>query len=567
MLLTDVVYRLRLPALVAVTCFALAGVAVAEHPKAPGVAGIATAHPAATRAGHEMLERGGNAFDAAVAIAGVLGVVEPFASGLGGGSFWLLHVAGEDRDVFVDARETAPGAATPDIYLDDEGEPIPRATFDGPLAAGIPGQAAGIVHVAEKFGRLPLEETLAPAIELAEKGFPAYERMLRGLRFRRRATDRSPAFKAVYYPGGTAVEASDTVVQRDLAMTLRRLASRGIDGFYRGRTAELLVEGVRAAGGIWTLDDLAGYRVAEREPIRAAYRGTKIVSAPPPSSGGIVIANVLNLLSGYNLAELDAVTRKHLVIESLRRAYRDRAQYLGDPAFAEIPVERLTHPYYAAGQRVSIRTDRATPSSALSGIWPAGRKGTNTTHFSVLDAQGNRVAATLTINTWYGSGFMVPGTGVLLNNEMDDFSVKPGVPNGFDLIGAEANAVAPGKRPLSSMSPTFLESDRGVAILGTPGGSRIITMVLRSALAWIDGAGADEMVAMKRFHHQFFPDRVEFEAGAFTPDEIAALESRGHKLAESRRQFGNMNVVTWDFAADSVDAATDPRGVGEGRVY
>jgi gamma-glutamyltranspeptidase/glutathione hydrolase len=552
-------------------CIFLSPSFAADIPSAPGKSGIATAHPLATQAGYEILEQGGNAFDAAVAVAAALGVVEPYASGLGGGSFWLLHIAGDGENsstqIFVDARETAPAAATRDMYLDENGEPVPGASFDGPLAAGIPGQAAGLAHIARKYGRLPLAVSLAPAIRYAEQGIPAHRRMLLGLRFRRQVIERWPAFGKVFQPGSAPLKEGDIVRQPDLAKTLRRFAKGGKDGFYQGETARLLVKGVSEAGGIWTADDLASYAVVEREPIISYYRGVRLVSAPPPSSGGIAMADMFNILEGFNLTGMDSVTRKHLVIESMRRAYRDRAQYLGDPDFVDVPVARLIHPFYAAGQRMSIRVDKVTPSESLPGIWPAGSKGTNTTHFSVLDARGNRVASTNTINTWYGSAFMAPGTGVVLNNEMDDFSIKPGVPNGFELLGGGANAVAPGKRPLSSMTPTFLESDRGVAILGTPGGSRIITMVMRSAMAWTNGADADEMVSMKRYHHQFFPDRVEYEEGAFTDAEVQALEAMGHRLNESKRAFGNMNVVTWDYATGEVAAAADPRAGGEGRVY
>jgi gamma-glutamyltranspeptidase/glutathione hydrolase len=292
-----------------------------------------------------------------------------------------------------------------------------------------------------------------------------------------------------------------------------------------------------------------------------------IVSAPPPSAGGIALSNVFNILSGYELGGLAPVDRKHLTIEAMRRAYRDRAIYLGDPAFVSMPLERLLSPFYAEGQRTSILLDHATPSTQLSGIRPEPVAGTNTTHFSVIDRAGNRVGGTLSINTWFGSAFIPPGTGVLLNNEMDDFSIKTGVPNGFDLIGTEANSVAPGKRMLSSMSPTFLESERGIAILGTPGGSRIISMVLLASLAWFDGADAGEMVGLKRYHHQYFPDAVAYEKGALTADEEAALAARGHKLEPSARSYGNMQVVTWDRETGRVEAASDPRGGGDVTVY
>ena len=550
------------------TCLAVATLLIAQGLAAgPGKAGIASADPRATAAGYEVLRAGGNAFDAAVAVSAALGVVEPQSSGLGGGGFFLLYIAAEDRYVFVDARETAPGSASREMYLDEDGNANTRASLNGPLAAGIPGQPAGLAHVAERYGKLSLAQNLQPAIRLAEEGYTPTRRILLGLRMRRRTADAWPAFGEVFYPGGEMLDESDLIRQSDLAATLRRFAAGGVDGFYRGETARLLVAGTRAAGGIWTREDLEQYQVVEREPVRAFYRGMRIISAPPPSSGGIAIVNMLNILTGYDIARLDGPTRQHVLIEAMRRAYRDRALYLGDPDFVSVPGDRLMHPHYAAGQRAGIRLDQATASVSLPGIWPADPEARQTTHFSVLDADGNRAAVTQTINGWFGAGFMPPGTGVILNNEMDDFAIAPGVPNGFDLLGGFANAIEPGKRPLSSMSPTFLESDRGIAILGTPGGSRIITMVLRGALAWHDGASAQEMVALKRFHHQFYPDRVNYEPGALTDEEIAGLTERGHQLRESRRSFGNMNVVTWDFAGDVVEAASDPRGLGEGRVY
>ena len=533
----------------------------------PGKAAIASADPRATDAGLEVLAAGGNAFDAAVAVAATLGVVEPAASGLGGGGFFLLYLADEDTYRFVDARERAPLASTADMYLDAGGEPVPGATGSGPLAAGIPGEAAGMAHIAEHYARLPLAQLLAPAIRHAEEGVPMSPRTQMGLRFRKSSIRQSPAMAAVFLHEGEPVELGTVIRQPDLAATLRRFAEGGFDGFYRGETARLLVDGVQVSGGIWTLDDLANYRVSEREPVIVEYNGMKVVSAPPPSSGGVALTQMFNFLSGYDMGKLTAGQRSHYLIEGMRRVYRDRALYMGDGDFVQLPLAMLTSPEYMAGQRVSVRADRATPSENLAGISGDGSEGSQTTHFSIIDKDGNRVAATITVNTWYGAAFVAPGTGVILNNEMDDFAIKPGVPNEFDLIGNEVNAIEPGKRPLSSMSPTFLESERGIAIVGTPGGSRIITMVLHAALAWQEGASADEMVSMKRFHHQYLPDVVNYEEGAFTAAELEQLASLGHTMQLARRPFGNMNVVTWDFATGEVAAATDPRGEGEGRVY
>jgi gamma-glutamyltranspeptidase / glutathione hydrolase len=529
---------------------------------APGTAAVASAHPHATRAGMEVLEAGGNAFDAAVAVSAALGVVEPFSSGLGGGGFWLLHFAEDGRQVMVDARETAPGNAHATMYLDEDGEPIPGLSLNGPLAAGIPGTPAALVHMSERYGRLPLERTLAPAIKFAREGFPVYERMRLGMNFKRAELSRWPGGE-VFLPGGEVPPLGATQTLPGLAVLMERLAGEGLAGFYGGETAAALVEVVQANGGIWTLEDLAAYRVIERAPLVASLGGVTFVLPPPPSAGGVAIIQALNLLP--SLGELDGAERAHLVVEALRRAFRDRG-YLGDPDFVDMPLDRLLHPFYADGLRTSIRSDRATPSVTFSPLL-VEEGGEDTTHFSVIDADGNRVAVSQTLNSWYGSGFVVPGLDLLLNNEMADFAIKPGAPNLFQLVGADANAIAPGKRMLSSMTPTFLQSPRGVAILGTPGGSRIISMVLLASLAWMEGADAAAMVSLPRYHHQYLPDHVLHEPGAFSAEEAAALEARGHELRESSRLYGNMTVVTWDYEDDRVEAATDPRGEVEGWTY
>jgi len=533
----------------------------------PGKAAIASADSLATEAGMQVLEAGGNAFDAAVAVAASLGVVEPAGSGLGGGGFFLLYLADTDEYRLIDARETAPAAAHKNMYLDEDGNPVRSASTAGPLSAGIPGQPAGLVYMAEKFGRLPLDKTLASAIRYARNGYPITARALLGLRFRKKTAMQSPAFAEVFYPDGKLPAEGHIIVQPDLADSLERLAEEGKQGFYAGDIAERLVAGVREAGGIWTLEDLANYSVAEREPVIVDYNGMRVISAPPPSSGGVVLTQMFNLLDTYPLPFLSAAEQKHLRIEAMRLAYRDRAIYLGDPDFVAMPLELILAPHYMELQRQLIKRRQATPSTALPGIEPDLQEGDQTTHFSIIDKDGNRVAATLTINTWYGAAFMPPDTGIILNNEMDDFSIKRGVPNEFGLLGDEANSVAPGKRPLSSMSPTFLESERGIAVLGSPGGSRIITMVMQAALDWNAGASGTEMVSAKRFHHQYWPDVVTYEPGAFTPEELKQLAAMGYELKESSRPYGNMNVVTWDFATNEVQSATDPRGEGEGRVY
>ncbi len=528
----------------------------------PGHAAIASAHPAATAAGFEMLSQGGNAFDAAVAVSAALSVVEPHSSGIGGGGFFLLHQAADQSNVFVDARETAPGAATRDMYLDDNGEPIRRASLSGPLAAGIPGLPAALEHIAKKYGRLPLAQTLAPAIRLAREGLPVTEATQRLLRAVPRMGSPSPAFLEIFLPDGEAPAIGALIRRTDLADTLEILSAQGAAGFYTGPRAELLVKGVREAGGIWTMEDLAAYRIVERQPIRFRYGEVEVTTAPPPSAGGVALAQVFNMLGQRGYAELEETARTHLLVEAIRRAYRDRAEHLGDPDFVPVPVERLTHPWYADGLLASVRMDRATPSDTLPGPVSQRPLGTDTSHFSVLDKDGNRAAVTQTINTLFGSGFVPPGTGVILNNEMDDFSVKRGTPNAFGLVHSHANGIEPGKRMLSSMTPTFLQSERGLAILGTPGGSRIVTMVLLGALAWMDGADAEGIVSLPRIHHQYIPDSLSFEAGAVDPELQDALAALGHELRESSRPWGNMQAITLDYADDTLAAASDPRRNG-----
>jgi len=533
----------------------------------PGHAAVSSAHEAATAAGEEILRQGGNAFDAAVAVSAALAVVEPESSGIGGGGFWLLQFADDKASVMIDGRETAPAAATADMYLDEDGNVDRDLAINGPLAAGIPGAPAAWVHLADKHGTLALTDLLAPAIRLAEEGFEVDAKYQTLLNFRSHIMLRWTETAEIFMPGGDVPELGTRIVQPDLARTLRALAEHGHDGFYRGEVAEKLVAGVRAEGGIWTLEDLAGYRVIEREPIRTEYRGYELITASPPSSGGIAIAQMLNIIEPFDLGELDRVERAHLLAEAMRRAYRDRALYLGDPDFVDIPYDMLLSKHYAAGVRTTIRQDRALESAALAAD-PARRtvESDNTTHFSLMDADGNVVSATLTVNLPFGAAYAAPGTGVLLNNEMDDFSAAPGEPNAYGLIGFEANAIEPGKRMLSSMSPTIVRSDERIAVMGTPGGSRIITMVLLGILDFIDGNGPESWVAMPRFHHQYMPDEISAERDAFTDDEIVALEALGHEVSIRTRPAGNMHGIMWDRAKDKVEAAHDPRWPSGGAV-
>ncbi len=525
----------------------------------PGKAAIASAHELATDAGFEVLAAGGNAFDAAVAVSAALAVVEPSSSGIGGGGFWLLHRPADGLTTMVDGREEAPGAATEDMYLDEAGEVDRDRAINGPLAAGIPGAAAAWVHIVDNYGDLTLAEVLAPAIRLAEDGFPVYLKYQQLLNWRAHVMLQWDYTADIFMPGGDLPEIGDRIVQRDLAATLRRLAEQGHDGFYTGETARRLVEGARAAGGIWSLDDFTAYRAVERQPVTIEHGDYMLLTASPPSSGGIAIAQVLNLIEPFGWRGMARVDRVHLLAEAMRRAYRDRALYLGDPDYADIPTDLLLSNEYAAGLRSTIRMDRALPSKHLAADPSRRVESTDTTHFSLIDAEGNIVSATLTHNLPFGSAYAAPGTGVLLNNEMDDFSAKPGEPNAYGLIGFEANAIEPGKRMLSSMSPTIIKGPDRVGILGTPGGSRIISMVILGILDFLEGNDPQSWVSLPRIHHQYLPDEISAETDALTADQITELESRGHTVTVRQRPWGNMHAVLWDLETGELSAAHDPR--------
>ncbi len=521
---------------------------------------IASAHPLATEAGLEILQQGGNAFDAAITVTTVLAVVEPYSSGIGGGGFWLLHRANDGKQIMIDGREMAPGKSHRDMYLDQAGKVVPKLSLNGALSAGIPGEIAAIVHLAEKYGRLPLSKTLAPAIQVADQGFPVTERYQKLAGFRLDTLRSFPEAAKIFLADDEVPPVGYMIIQKDLAETLRSVAEKGSAGFYQNEIAKKLADGVQAAGGIWTEEDLQNYKIVEREPITGTYNGITIISAAPPSSGGIVLTQTLNMLERKNFSSLSGITKKHVVAEAMRRAYKDRAVYLGDPDFVTIPASITSKPYSTI-KAASMKLDRATPSEDLDGTKPR-QKGTDTTHFSILDSEGNRVSATLSINYPFGSCFVVPGTGVLLNDEMDDFSIRAKTPNAYGLIGGQANEIAPGKRPLSSMSPTFLETDDQTAILGTPGGSRIISMVLLGILDFAEGNAPESWVSLPRFHHQYQPDEIQYEPGAFTDEEILELEKLGHTLTEKSRQYGNMQAILFDRKTGEVKAASDPRGEG-----
>lgn len=539
--------------------------ATAAQAQAPGRAAIASPHAEATAAARLILEQGGNAFDAAIAVSAALAVVEPYGSGLGGGGFFLLREAGETpRYRFLDARERAPGAATADMYLKD-GKLSPSLSINGPLAAAIPGLPQALADLANAHGKLPLKDSLAPAIRLANEGF-AVDRVYRDRAQMRLAALREDAQSARLFLRDNQVPALGTLIrQPELAATLQQLAAHGRDGFYRGQMAQRLVAGVRQAGGIWSLDDLASYRSVWREPLRFTLADQReLISSPPPSAGGVALAQSLAMLQRLPWQSAEPVQRSHYVLEVLRRAYRDRG-LLGDPDYVSNPINKLLARSYLTGLTDGIDVYQATPSSALP-LAPAWREGDHTTHFAVIDAEGNALAATLSVNLPFGAAFTVAGTGVVLNNEMDDFAADPGGSNSYGLAGSQANAVAAGKRPLSSMSPSFIESPTQFAGFGTPGGSRIPSMVLLSMMGFLQGQPVQDWPATARYHHQYLPDVVEHEPGAFSAAEQAQLEARGYRLKDLGRSYGNQQVLYWNKQAGSVEAASDPRGVGQALV-
>ncbi len=528
----------------------------------PAEAAIASAHPRATEAGLEMLARGGNAFDAAVAVSAVLAVVEPYSSGIGGGGFYLLHEADKNRYVMLDARETAPASARQAQYLNAEGELDRDISINSAHAAGIPGIPAALEKLAQSYGRLSLKETLAPAIRYAREGFEVTELYRRLAGFRLEVMRRRPQTAEIFLQDNDVPARGFVIKQPQLAATLEAIATDGSEVFYRGELAERLVAGVNEQGGHWSLRDLADYKVVERQPVISRYHDIRVISAPPPSSGGIVLGQALNILEHFDLQRLDPVTRKHVIIEAMRRAYRDRAAYLGDSDFVDVPIDRLLDEDYAAGLAMDIDRDKASRSESMPPFGDQHGIGEDTTHFSIIDSAGNRVSATLSINLPFGNGMMAGDTGVLLNNELDDFALQPQEPNAYGLVGGQANAIEPGKRPLSSMTPTFLETEEKVAILGTPGGSRIISMVLLGTLEFADGGLPEAWVWAPRYHHQYLPDVVQHEPDALSASMMQGLRAKGHELESVGRSYGNMQAILWHKPTNLIFAASDPRGEG-----
>jgi gamma-glutamyltranspeptidase/glutathione hydrolase len=510
-------------------------------PPATGILGhsamVVAQERIATRIGVEILDRGGNAVDAAVAVGFALAVTYPRAGNIGGGGFMVIHLAHDNRDVAIDYRETAPAAATPTMFLDAQGNPEPTKSRDSGLAVGVPGTVAGLALAHQKYGsgKLSLAELLRPAIRLAEQGFRVQDDLADSMPRAVKRLARWPSTVGVLLKnGGRPLEAGDRLIQLDLADTLKAIANQGPDAFYQGDIAKKIAAAVQKADGVMTTDDLKNYRAIERPVMRGSYRGFDIVSMPPPSSGGVHLIEMLNILEGYDLAKLERGDEAlHTFIEAMKRAYADRAVYMGDPDSVKMPIAGLISKKYAASLRATI-TDKATPSAAIQAGKPADGEGQNTTHYSVIDRDGNAVSNTYTLNFSYGLGLIADGTGVLLNNELDDFTAKAGASNAYGLVGFAANLPGPNKRPLSSMTPTIVLKDgKPFLVTGSPGGSRIITAVLQVITNVIDfNMTIAEAVTAPRLHHQWQPDETYVEPG-FAPAVLDALKARGHNIVST----------------------------------
>jgi gamma-glutamyltranspeptidase/glutathione hydrolase len=540
---------------------------------------VVTAGDQASAAGVEMLRRGGNAVDAAVAASFAVSVIRPQSTGIGGGGFFLLYLAKSKETVAVDFRERAPLRATHDMFLRD-GKAVPELSRNGPLAVAVPGLVAGLVEVQKKYGTMSLAEVMAPAIRLADEGFPVYPQLAQAIAYRTKLLGDAPVTRAIYFREDRPLREGDLLVQKDLARTLREIAANGKDAFYKGRVAEALVKEMQIRGGLITQEDLESYRVLYRTPMTGTFRGAQVHVMPPPSSGGVLILQMLNVLSGFPLQQFGFHTPKaiHVLTETMRRAFRDRAFYLGDPDFVQVPTTMLASENYAAGLRAKIDLAKATPSEPLPAS-PSGKiESTSTTHLSVIDKDGNAVATTQTVNLYFGSGVMVPGTGILLNDEMDDFSAQPKNPNAFGLLGEnDANAIAPRKTPLSSMSPTIVTRDgKVILIAGSPGGSRIISstlQVLLNVLAY--DMSLPEAMFAPRIHHQWFPDEllVEIRKGSQPEGLVEALRQMGHKVTvvedtgDGRTPFGNVQAIHVDVPSGQITGVSDPRGEGRPKGF
>lgn len=531
---------------------------------------VVSADEFASRVGIEILKKGGNAVDAAVAVGFTLAVTFPQAGNIGGGGFMVIRMA-DGRTTTIDYREKAPAAAHRDMYLDEAGNFVSAKSEMGHLSAGVPGSVAGLLYALEKYGTRRREQVMQPAIDFAERGFPVSYRLAGSLKEDLEKLSMFPATKKIFTKNGTAYEEGDILVQRDLAETLKRIQRLGRDGFYKGRTADLIVREMQRGGGLITHADLESYQPVERPPILGSYRGYEIVSIGPPSSGGIALVQLLNLLEGFDLRATGFGSSKTIALmaEAMKLVYADRAQYLGDSDFYPVPIEKLISKEYAAERRRLIDTVKATPSSQVAHGSVEIREGSETTHYSIVDRWGNAVSVTTTINSWFGSFVVVEGAGFLLNNEMDDFSAKPGVPNQYGLLGGEANAIEPGKRMLSAMTPTIvLKDQKPFLLVGSPGGSTIITTVLQVITNVIDfGMHIQEAIDAPRIHHQWYPDTLMYEKRGMVVDVLENLKRRGYALRERDGYQGRAEGIVIDAERGLYLGATDPRGYGSAIGY
>ncbi|WP_460612615.1 gamma-glutamyltransferase [Hymenobacter seoulensis] len=542
----------------------LAAPVPAATPVVADKAMVTSAHPEATRIGVEILQKGGNAYDAAVAVQFALAVALPTAGNLGGGGF-LLYRSADGQEGALDFRETAPAAATRDMYLDKDGNVVTDLSTLGHLAAGIPGTVAGMVEIHRKLGKLPWKDVVQPAVNLAATGLKLTEKEAAGLNRQREAFLKyNPTTPPAYvHPQGQEWKAGDIIQYRDLTRTLGAIRDRGRAGFYEGEVASMVVAEMQRGKGIITRQDLLLYRPKWRTPLHGQYRGYEVITFPPPSSGGVALLQMLQMLEPYNLgsAGWHSPQATHWITEAQRRVYADRATYLGDPDFGQVPVAQLLSKPYNKQRMATTLPHRATASAQVTaGPGLPGYESDQTTHYNIVDAQGNAVSCTTTLNGAYGSKVVVAGAGFLLNNEMDDFSSKPGTPNAYGLVGGTANAIAPGKRMLSSMTPAILTKDKKLALLvGTPGGSTIITSVLQAILATLDyGLNAQQAVAAPRLHHQWLPDQIDVEEGALLPAAQDSLRARGYQL-NPRSPWGRVEVIRV-LPTGKLEGGADPRG-------